>query len=130
MSCCFRYLSLLARRTLAVVVLLGYKVRNCYALSVTHFISDPTIVQLLSLHCTIAVQCSSRCSTSSPYYAGSTRVKLCTRRIRFAIAHTFRVLYLPRGYCSQFFRPYIEYWHIDATDYANILEVRKYKVVG
>ena len=37
MSCCFRYLSLLARRTLAVVVL-GYKVRNCYALSVTHFI--------------------------------------------------------------------------------------------
>ena len=39
MSCCFRYLSLLARRTLAVVVL-GYKVRNCYTLSVTHFISD------------------------------------------------------------------------------------------
>ena len=41
MSCCFRYLSLLARRTLAVVVLLGYKVRNCYALSVTHFIRRP-----------------------------------------------------------------------------------------
>ena len=40
MSCCFRYLSLLARRTLAVVVL-GYKVRNCYALSVTHFIRRP-----------------------------------------------------------------------------------------
>jgi len=31
---------LLARRTLAVIVL-GYKVRNCYALSVTHFIGRP-----------------------------------------------------------------------------------------
>ena len=36
MSCCFRYFSLLTRRTLAIV--LGYKVHNCYALSVTHFI--------------------------------------------------------------------------------------------
>ena len=40
MSCCFRYFSLLTRRTLPVVVL-GYKVRNCYALFVTHFIRRP-----------------------------------------------------------------------------------------
>ena len=39
MSCCFRYFSLLAHRTLAVV--LGYKVRNCYTLSVRHFIRRP-----------------------------------------------------------------------------------------
>ena len=36
MSCCFRSFSLLTRQALAVV--LGYKVCNCYTLSVTHFI--------------------------------------------------------------------------------------------
>ena len=42
MSCCFRYLSLLARRTLAVVVLLGYKVRNCYAVCYAFYTSAVT----------------------------------------------------------------------------------------
>ena len=37
MLCCFRCLSLLTCRTLAAVVL-GYKVRNCYALSVLRII--------------------------------------------------------------------------------------------
>ena len=66
MSCCFRYLLLLARRTLAVVVL-GYKVRNCYALSVTHFICRPlrsyAITHFISnfVRARVRVSCASKC---------------------------------------------------------------------